>query len=143
MTEKRVERERYPVDDLAFVFALVAAPLVVALFGFWALIPLGAVFFGAPTYLTFGAYGFYVALRNRDATASGVARVGLVAHLVSLPFALAVLLAFDVVDMWRMFAGLGVFGAIFAPLWGWVFGLIYRGVRRSRFRPTSHVPTAA
>ncbi len=105
----------------AFFAALLLAPLFVALLGFWAVIPFYALLFGLPTYLTFGTVFFCLSLHNGLDGKRDLAAAGLVAHLFSLPIVL--LVEPDLLGI------IALFGAPMAPLWGLMFGALYRGMR--------------
>lgn len=125
MTENRDLRstQRHDIRWPAFCCALICAPLVVAFFGAWAVIPIAAVAIGTPTYLLFGAPVFYVTVRRVGDNPAMLMAAGLIAHLVSYP---AVLLYFGPdgrgLDSVELIFRMGLF---FAPLWGLVFGLLY------------------
>ena len=112
------------VDWIAFLCALVLAPIIVAILGFWALIPLLAPLFGTPTYVLFGAPAFYLALRRSDAGPVALAVVAFAAHVVSIP-------AVHLYVHWAdadpgLVEIIFVFGSVMAPIWGVTFGLLYR-----------------
>ena len=129
-----------PIKPVAFVAALILAPLVLgapcllllaiavalgleipALF-IVLMIPVFAVFFGAVPYLLFGTPAFVFALR-RGKSLPGVA---FLANLVAAP---AVFLAFLIsqgAEDAMAVAGLVLFfGSMAAPIWGGFFGWLY------------------
>lgn len=128
MTETTVISKRnaiFPVDWIAFAFALFFAPFCVALLTFWVyLIPVFAIYFGSPTYLLFGAPVFWLGIRYFNAGAFGQAILGLIAHFISyLPTAAYLEVTGrnpDIVEF------LFNFGCVFAPLWGFAFGFLYQ-----------------
>ncbi len=131
----------------AFIPALILAPLVLAVPAFGVLAlgtwlnaginPLGIVAMatvvaagaGAPTYLTLGAAAFWHALR-RTGPQAPFWLMALAANLISTPFVLAFLLVLDPRDALGTTVFLIGFGCIFAPLWGGIFGWIYRTFTR-------------
>jgi hypothetical protein len=114
------------LDPVAFAAALVAAPLLVALICFWALlIPVFAVLFGGPVYLAFGTpVLLWMVTRVRPYFVS-YACVG-----VLVQSGLTLLLALS--DALHPHQGTGdllpaaLFGMIFAPLWAGTFAALYR-----------------
>lgn len=118
ITAKPVFAERNKIYWIPFFAALISAPLLVALLGFWAYVPVFAVAFGAPTYLIFGAPLLALCIRYVGASAGLTMLAAFAANILSYPF---VALVQD-----ADFAGFLVgFGMIMAPLWGLVFGLLY------------------
>lgn len=131
----------------AFIPALILASLVLAIPAFGALAlgawlnaginPLGIVAMatvvaagaGAPTYLTLGAAAFWYALRRTGPDASFWS-MALAANLIATPFVLAFFLISDPRDALGSTVFLIGFGCIFAPLWGGIFGWIYRTFTR-------------
>ena len=123
----------HPVDPVAFAVALVAAPLAVAGLGFWAVVPVFAVGFGAPSYLTFGALFLFLALHLGGGGAGRLALWASAANLASVPAVWAVLHAGyerSAADAWTETQFIVRWGIIFAPLWGLAFGLLYQRFRR-------------
>ncbi len=129
MTEHNEIHSRYPVDMVAFVVALIGAPLVVAVLGFWAaLVPVFAVPFGAIPYLLFGAPLFFLNLQRHGANSGNLISIGLYANGL-IPIALIPIALLNTMDL-ETYLNLNYFlvgfGALFGPLWAWVFGSIYR-----------------
>ena len=129
----------------AFVPALILAPLVpaalAALVFFLAgqtdtnaLSPLfilssaiiSGVTFGAPTYLTFGSVAFWRVARRGRRGIGAFASAGFVANLVSSPAVLAFFLVTSADEALGLTAMLIGFGCLYAPVWGGLFGLLYR-----------------
>lgn len=141
MTE---ERDAPPIRPLAFISALALAPATIALpclalallvgpgdfanveASFLFFVPFVAMFLGAPTYLTFGAYALHSALRRRHSTAWQFARQGLRAHLTSMPLAIIIFTLADPNTAVQFTAGFFLLGLIFAPLWSAIFANLYR-----------------
>lgn len=127
MTEKIKKTEaRYALDPVAFAKALILAPLIVAAFGFWALLmPVFAVLFGGLPYLVLGTPILMIYLYFAEGTPGGAAKIALSTVAV-------IVLAFWVYglffDVHRYDDGLVIwagFSLIFAPLWGFAFGKLY------------------
>ena len=137
----------HEVRWFAFFPALVLAPLVLAVPSLLIMfaasvsgIDIGALAFvlgtsivavgmGAPTYLTFGLAGFVWALKKFGPDAPFL-MIAFVANLGSAPFVLALLFLLDASDEWQTTAFTVGFGCIFAPIWGALFGWIYRSFVR-------------
>lgn len=119
--------EKHKIDWIAFACALFLAPILVALLGFWAGIPLFALIFGPPTYLLFGAPTFAYALSRYDAGALSLAGWGFLANLLSIPAVYAYgVYEGDGIGIVKFIVGIG---CVMAPLWALAFGLIYRKFR--------------
>ena len=121
MTEITVftdDKESSPIRWNSFILALILAPIVVGILGYWAVIPVFAILFGAPTYLAFGTPAFILAIAKWKAGPLGLAFAGFLANLAAYP---AVLLSYGP-DAAEFVTGFGYF---FAPLWGLTFGLLY------------------
>jgi hypothetical protein len=73
------------IDPVAFFAALIFGPIVFTLLTCYLFIPVLALAFGAPTYLTFGALFFWLALRNGWDSWPQIAGMGLLANLSSAP----------------------------------------------------------
>lgn len=138
MTEKIKETEtleRYAIDPVAFATALILAPLVVALLGFWALlIPVFALFFGGPAYLILGTPILLIYLHYHQGSPSGAALLA----FGTVVFGLCSLLAAGALTgnsrEVESIANLGAFGLIMAPLWGAAFGRLYNRLRSDASR---------
>lgn len=131
----------------AFIPALILAPLALAVpaFGVVALIGslgadfnafaiavyamVAAPFLGAPTYLTFGAFAFGLGLHRMGLDAPFWS-IGLAANLISAPLVYLVLLAVNPDEALPLTAFVVGFGTVFAPIWGAIFGWIYRAMVR-------------
>lgn len=125
---------RYNIDPVAFAVALIASPVLVAVLGFPALfIPVFALVFGGPIYLVVGTPLLLLYLQRHPCTPNRIAKLALVAMvavLLVLPLGLAPFA--DLPEILMIFK-LAAFGLIFAPLWGHVFGWIYRGLCRDLY----------
>lgn len=113
------------VQALGLPLTIIAVPLDAAL-GASALVLLLAPFWGAETYLLIGAPLFALYLRFLGSNPLGLAVTGFSANLISIPLVYfdAELGGKDGMHMVRNVVGLGCF---VAPIWGLVFGFIYRG----------------
>jgi len=110
---------------------MIGGPLLVALLGFWVLlIPVFAVMFGGPLYLIIGVPVLLTYLSRHPATIDGISLLALLSFAaLSLPALGLTYLA----GMERQFGTVlffGLFGLIFAPLWGMATGWIYLRLRR-------------
>ena len=134
MTERTVGT--VPVDPVAFVGALILAPLAVAACTFWLLlIPVVGIFFGAPFYLTVGAIAFALSIVHGRETPSDFAVVGLATAFVSVPVAHSAITAFGFVEIPIGLLPYTVLGMIHGTAWGWAFGRLYRAFRDPLFAP--------
>jgi hypothetical protein len=116
-------------DPIAFVFALVLSPLVVAVAGCWLFFPVAAVVVGGPIYLLVGTPILLWLVTRVAPEFDRFAGVGLLAN-VGL-FALTTLL-FPFVNSPVPAGGLfiGLWGFVFAPLWAGTFAVLYRKLYR-------------
>ncbi|QFT94232.1 hypothetical protein FIU86_15380 [Roseovarius sp. THAF9] len=131
ITANKKPRETYVVDPVAFFFALVGAPLAVAVGGFWALgIPVFAVVFGGPFYLAIGVPVLLWYLGRRPPEPWRIAGLALVSYGVPAGIFMLYLLVTGGQSAAQEFVIFAGFGLIFAPLWGGVFGIFYRNFRR-------------
>lgn len=119
ITARNVDDEGHEIRWLPFVGALVSAPFIVALFGFWAFYPVFALAFGLPTYVIFGAPLFVLALRWYGPRGWAVLFAGSIANLISYP-AIAIVIDPDVAGF------ITGFGLFFAPVWSLAFVWLYR-----------------
>ena len=146
MTEITANIEpREPIKPIAFIAALILAPLVFAapFFGILLLastatsgggggllifaIPVFAVFFGAIPYLLLGTPAFVLALRKRVSTAIAAFAANAAAFPLIFAFFAITNRPGSADDMaWFIFA----FGCVFAPIWGGIFGALYRKFTR-------------
>lgn len=126
-----VQPPRHIIDPVAFFVALIGAPLVFALFTFWAfLIPVVAVAYGGPLYLIFGTPILLWVLSKRDPSYLEVTGWSLVAVILICLGCLAMTLI-DSPRAWiNMAQFFGGFGLIFAPAWSATFLALYRSLRR-------------
>ena len=124
-------QNRYPVDPVAFFAALVLAPLLVALLGFWLLIPVFAVVLGGLPYLLAGGPLLANGLRYNEPSFYAFAGIGLLANMAT-PFLvfLFYMVNSQPVDALNAAVIYFAFGLIFAPLWSGVFAVLYRKFRR-------------
>ena len=88
-----------------------------------AVIPVAAFVLGAIPYLVFGTPAFVYAVRHRVSTAGAA----FLANLLASPLIFAAIALSGSADAAGSFVGLSVcFGSVFAPIWGAVFGFLYR-----------------
>lgn len=127
--------DRYAIDPIAFAFALILAPVLVTILGFWALfIPVFALVLGGPVYLIVGTPVLLIYLHHRPGSAAGAAVLALAAVVIGMGgIALwdSVLMPVPNIDGLMAFAA---FGLIFGPLWGLAFGSLYNRWRSDASR---------
>ncbi|MEM8632570.1 MAG: hypothetical protein AAGF74_15150 [Pseudomonadota bacterium] len=125
-------RKVFLIDPVAFVVALLAAPLAVGILGFWAIVPILAIPFGAATYLTFGAAFFAIAITRAPLNDIAFWQIGILAHLASIIVAPLVFrdmaLGIETVPFFTLM------GLLFAPLWALAFGRFYRRLARPFYK---------
>lgn len=132
------------IDPLAFTVALVGSPLLVAVFGFWALlIPVVGLVLGGPIYLALGVpilmwfiprfgiqplwIALLAALSSAVACTLGLAAMGeLITHRGNL----------DEIAGLYLLAGTPL-----AFVWGLVFALLYPKFERAPYRALNALPT--
>ena len=140
-------------NPIAFLAALILAPLTIGLPAFFAIqlgtaanLPALALFaaflivataLGAPAYLTFGAVFLWKCISDPEGT--DIPFAGIKAHTASMILiAPAILLAPADNKVWLIVGYFGL-GLIFAPLWSAIFGsLCQRFSRNTRQRPAQH-----
>ena len=120
------------IDPVAFAAALILAPVVVAVCGFWILfIPVVAVPYGAPFYVTAGALAFALCIMQGGNNPLDFALAGFLAVLVSIPLAAVSGLEAVFHDLdFGVFLSLGL---IHGTAWGYVFGRFYLRFRNPFF----------
>ncbi len=137
MTEKTVTtaapRKPLPTLDLiAFLGALILAPLVATLMTFYLVIPIGALFSGGPAFVVIGGPILFVTALYRPLTSKRCA----VAAFATVGGALAVLAPFHLLVNGTEDLGVllffGICALIFAPFWGATFGWLYRSFASPR-----------
>jgi len=117
---------RYIIDPVAFFLALICAPLMVALLGFWVIgIPVFALYFGGPAYLALGTPILLIYLRRAVGTPKGAAALAFCTVAVGLAALLIALSATSARSNIEIVAILGGFGLVIGPLWGLTFGYLY------------------
>ncbi|MEX0283243.1 MAG: hypothetical protein AB3N23_01385 [Paracoccaceae bacterium] len=114
---------------VAYLLALIGAPVVVAVLGFWALlIPIFAVFFGGIPYLVLAGPVFWLALQNIKPRALTFALIGSVLNLLTPVFFIFHSFVLNAPLGWESIQVLWAYGAVFSALWGAVFALLYRAL---------------
>ncbi|MFL4470247.1 hypothetical protein ACERZ8_10305 [Tateyamaria armeniaca] len=117
---------RYAIDPIAFFFALICAPLLVALMFFWvAGIPVFALILGGPFYLVLGTPILLIYLYLRQGTPEGAAGLAALTVAIATPLYIG-FMWFEA--SWFDPGGL-VFlsgaGVVHAAAWGLTFGKLY------------------
>ncbi len=118
-----------PFDIEAFVLALICAPVLVTLILGILIVPLGALFLGAPLYLLIGTPTllWMVGRYPPNFTRFALAGLGSILILVAL---VGVLYLFQPSNsLWTSISYLAL-GAVFAPLWAGTFAPLYRAWNR-------------
>ena len=136
--------ENQKIKPLTFLSSLALAPVSVGIpcFGlalilspgdpsqaeaaFILMVPFVAMFLGAPTYLTFGAFALHSALARGHTSLWPFVKAGFLAHLASMPVAIIVFALADLGTAAQFSAGFFALGLIFAPLWSAIFAALYR-----------------
>lgn len=125
---------KYLIDPVAFFLALFGAPLSVAVVFFWALFPVFAVPLGAPFYLIIGTPLILFSLSRRPPKTGQFAAMAFVANFATPVLYWVYVATFhtgDGPEGAMIFFG---FGAVFAPLWGAAFAVIYRYLQRDFYK---------
>jgi hypothetical protein len=126
MTDKTKVLET--LDPKAFVLALIGAPILVALLGFWLfLIPVFAMVLGGPVYLVFGTPVLLWMVTRFPLDIPDYALAGLLLQFVVLLSLSAILALITLRESDEVLIFMGaMIGLIFAPLWTGTFALLYR-----------------
>lgn len=144
---------RYLIDPVAFIIALVAAPLLLALpfavvlFFTWlsgvkpippslvvAIIPIAAVAIGGVPYLIAGGPMFARKLKKTKPAPWVFAMQASLANLTTLMIAAMYFLMIGDDNPIGSALVIFGFGMIFAPVWGAIFAIIYRRLRREFYQ---------
>ena len=136
----------------AFIAALLIAPLIpglpgllVLLTGFilpldisiLLLVPTVGIALGAPTYLIFGTRVFLKEIRAQGRNAAGLWAHALKAHLWTCPVALVALFWKPDHPVLVVLVLIGL-GCIHAPIWGALFGWLYRVFTNATLQEERH-----
>ena len=123
------------LDPIAFTLALVAAPVVVAVLGFWlAMIPIIALI-GMPVYLIVGTPILLWMVTRYPMNGKVYALAGFLANC-ALTIGLAIGQQLFPNEDLSEYIGCALVGLIFAPVWSAVFAKLYR----SWYRPLCFNP---
>lgn len=126
------------LDPIAFVGALILAPLLVAALFFWIiLIPVAAVFFGALPYLIFGGPVFLWMVTRYPPDFGTFAVGGLLAHALFV-ICLAAWQMNDSHSANELLGFMALWGLPFSLGWGGAFGMLYARFYRSPIRHLVH-----
>ena len=135
--EPRFGAARYSIDPVAFFAALFAAPILVAVAGFWLFfVPVGALLVGYVPYLIIGMPVLMVLLAQSEGTAPVIAKTAFFTMAAVLGVALAVV-ALNAHDPWREVSrllGMCMLCLVFASIWGGTFGVLYNRWRSDASR---------
>lgn len=117
---------RYAIDPVAFFFALICAPLLVAVLFCWIVaIPVFAIFFGGPFYLVFGTPVLLVYLHLRQGSPEGAAGLAMLTVTIGL---IVIMLGMALTGETKALEGMftfGLFAFVHAAGWGLAFGKLY------------------
>lgn len=127
-------RPHYAVDIIAFVAALIAAPLLVTVLGCVLVVPVFALILGAPVYLIVGTPLLLWHLSRRPARAGDIACLAFAANaaLVIAASGAARFAPRGTID--DSIPYLLAIGLIFAPIWGATFAYLYRAFMNPLYR---------
>ncbi len=132
--ETNTLRNRHLIDPVAFIAALVLAPLLVAALGFWLVIPVFAVLMGGLPYLLAGGPLLACGLRYNEPSFYVFAGIGLLANTATPFLVFLFYIAKETPEAALSLAAMSFgFGLIFAPLWCGVFAVLYRRLRRELY----------
>ncbi len=124
--EPHIPGARYAIDPLAFFFALVSAPIVVALLFFWVVaIPIFALAIGGLPYLIFGTPVLLIYLHYRHGSPEGAAMCATLTVVAGIILAFAATAIYDERHRLEGIAVFGGFALIHAAAWGFAFGKLY------------------
>lgn len=121
---------RYLVDPVAFMAALIGAPLLVTLIGSPLIVPLASLPLGLPVYLAMGTPALLWMVGRYQPGFKTYALAGLAGQVALMLTLILAALAFPerLPTALPIFA---VFGCVFAPLWAGTFGRLYRRFYRA------------
>ncbi len=136
---KPIERPRqsFIIDPFAFVLALLGAPCLIAILGFWAFfIPVLGVLFGGPLYLALGTPALLWFLPRYGPHAVQIMALACFAN-VALCFLIGsavVLFPNSKTDLADLVPVYLLFGTPLAAFWGLAFAWLYPKFERTAFR---------
>jgi hypothetical protein len=114
-----------PLDPIAFVAALILAPLLFTLLTFWALlIPVGALLYGGIPYLVLGTPILLMMLLGGPCTVNRMANAAMIT-IAGLYVGLASIAIFQPHFLWGLWALFAVFSLAFAAAWAATFAILY------------------
>jgi len=127
--------DRYAIDPIAFFLALIGAPLIVALVGFWILlIPVFAIGFGAIPYLTIGAPMLIWGLHRFGPNTTILGSLGALVVVIFLGVLSELRVNnTDLHPQIKILPDLALFCTVFAALWSGVFSILYRWFESDTF----------
>ncbi len=134
MSATAVNRTLWPTRRVhmpAFFGALLLAPLIITGATFWLFVPLAALFMGGPLYLILGGPLLLWHLSRKPCDASETAWLAVLANVAALVCSFLFAAAMESKDLMLTSVYYTGFGFIFAPLWGWMFGLLYSRFTRN------------
>ena len=123
---------RHRIEFRAFFLALFGAPLVATLFTFWALVPIPALILGGPLYLAIGTPLLLWWLSRRPCRTGEIALLAVTANVIVGALALMLAQLTGSTRHADAIATYLIFGMVFAPFWGGMFGWLYSTFTTSR-----------
>ena len=136
----RVRATRYIVDPVAFALAMVGGPVLVTLLSFWLVgIPVAALILGGPLFLIVGIPVLLWHLAHHAPEISRISLLALISIVILFVVTATLAALFAEYEMISLAIWFGLFGGIFAPLWGAMTGWIYIRLRRDVYIHPVHV----
>lgn len=128
MTALANTRTLWPIRTIhmpAFFGALVLAPLLVTALSFYLFVPIFALAMGGPLYLVLGAPFLMWWLSRRPCDGGEIAMAALLINAAACALFMAYGALIGEEDLASVALLYLLFGSIFAPLWGGMFGWLY------------------
>lgn len=139
--------KRHSIAPVAFAIAFITAPVVAGILFFWLFIPLFAISFGYPFWIIIGLPTLLWQLPRTGPDASAIAGMALLGNLVGAGLIWGYAVLTDMHEAGAFLYIFGIFGSVFAPLWGAIFAWLYRGLlpkpRKDLLRLHKHLKTLA
>ncbi len=120
--------KRYHINPLAFFLALLLAPIIPGIVGFWLiLIPTAAVIYGGPVWLALALPTLLWKLPEIGPDPAKIAILALVGNLLATAVAWVVATQIAPREARTLLVLYGGFGSVMAPIWGATFAWLYVG----------------
>ncbi len=125
-SDHQPQHVRHRIDFGAFFYALIIAPISVAVLGFWILlIPVMALIIGGLPYLVIGGPIMAIFLQYQKPTIAGFALLGAAGNIAAYAVARMALSAGYITTYASQIDFVFKWGMIFSPIWTGVFAYIY------------------